>query len=65
MAGDIACANLQTILEQRCEKVRKPRFNVLFQHGDKASGMLVVLSGRVSLGFGDNSASTVPMVQLR
>jgi len=56
MAGDIACANLQTILEQRCEKVRKPRFNVLFRHGDRASGMFVVLSGRVSLGFGDNSA---------
>ena len=55
MAGDIASANLQTILEQRCEKVRKPRFNVLFRHGDRASGMFVVLSGKVSLGFGDNS----------
>lgn len=55
MAGDIASANLQTILEQRSEKVRKPRFNVLFRHGDRASGMFVVLSGKVSLGFGDNS----------
>lgn len=56
MAGDIASANLQTILEQRCERVRKPRFTVLFRRGDKASGMFVVLSGKVSLGFGDNSA---------
>jgi CRP-like cAMP-binding protein len=56
MASDIASANLQTILEQRCGKVRKPRFNVLFRHGDRAAGMFVVLSGKVSLGFGDNSA---------
>jgi CRP-like cAMP-binding protein len=56
MAGDIASANLQTILEQRCERVRKPRFTVLFRHGDRTSGMFVVLSGEVSLGFGDNSA---------
>ena len=56
MAGDIASANLQTILEQRCAKVRKPRSNVLFRHGDSPSGMFVVLIGKVSLGFGDNSA---------
>ena len=56
MAGDIASANLQTILEQSCEKVRKPRFSVLFRHGDRTSGMFVVLSGKVSLGFGVNSA---------
>jgi CRP-like cAMP-binding protein len=56
MAGDIPSANLQTILERSCEKVLKPRFNVLFRHGDSASGMFVVLRGKVSLGFGDNSA---------
>ena len=56
MAGDIPSANLQASLEQRCEKVRKPRFTVLFRRGDKASGMFVVLSGKVSLGFGVNSA---------
>jgi len=39
MAGEIASANLQTILEQRCERVRKPRFTVLFRHGDRTSGM--------------------------
>src|ERR1700758_2647250 len=56
MAGDTPSANLQVSLEQRCEKVRKPKFTVLFRRGDKASGMFVVLSGKVSLGFGDNSA---------
>src|SRR5260370_22731974 len=55
MAGDIPSANLQTTLEQRCEKVRKPRFSVLFRQGDRTSGMFVVLSGKVSLGFGVNS----------
>lgn len=55
MAGDTPSANLQASLEQRCEKVRKPRFTVLFRRGDKASGMFVVLSGKVSLGFGVNS----------
>jgi CRP-like cAMP-binding protein len=56
MAGDIASANLQTILEQPCEKLRKPRFTVLFRHGDRASGMFIVFSGKVSLGSGVNSA---------
>lgn len=56
MAGDIPSANLQTALEQRCEKVRKPRFTVLFRQGDRMSGMFVVLSGKVSLGFGVDSA---------
>ncbi len=56
MAGDTPSANLQASLEQRCEKVRKPRFTVLFRRGDKASGMFVVLSGKVSLGFEVNSA---------
>lgn len=56
MAGDTPSADLQTSLEQHCEKVRKPRFTVLFRRGDKASGMFVVLSGKVSLGFGVNSA---------
>ncbi len=56
MAGATPSANLQASLGQRCEKVRKPRFTVLFRRGDKASGMFVVLSGNVSLGFGVNSA---------
>jgi CRP-like cAMP-binding protein len=56
MAGDIPSANLQTALEQRCEKVRKPRFTVLFRQADRMSGMFVVLSGKVSLGFGVDSA---------
>ncbi len=56
MAGDTLSANLQASLEQRCEKVRRPRFTVLFRRGNKASGVFVVFSGRVSLGFGVNSA---------
>lgn len=40
MAGDTPSANLQASLEQRCEKVRKPRFTVLFLHGDRTSGIL-------------------------
>ena len=56
MAGDNASADLQTILEQGCEKLRKPRSTVLFRQGDRTSGMFVVLSGKVSLGFADNSA---------
>src|SRR5579859_8170248 len=56
MSGDTPSANLQAALEQGCERVRKPRFTVLFRRGDKASGMFVVLSGKVSLGFGVDSA---------
>ena len=47
----------QTALEQRCdEKVRKPRCTVLFGRGEKATGLFVVLSGRVSLDFGVDAA---------
>ena len=56
MADDTTPANLQYVLEQRSEKVRKPRFTVLFRRGDKASGMFVVLSGKVSLDLGVDSA---------
>jgi|SRR5208283_2205538 len=51
MAGHIAPLNLQLALEQRCEKVCKPRFSVLFRRGEKAFGMFVVLSGKVTLDF--------------
>ena len=46
---------LQFALEQRCEKVCKPRFSALFRRGEKASGIFVVLSGKVSLDFGVDS----------
>jgi CRP-like cAMP-binding protein len=56
MADNMASGNLQHMLEQRSEKVRKPRSTVLFRRGEKASGMFVVLSGKVSLDLGVDSA---------
>jgi len=56
MADDTASANLHHVLEQRSEKVQKPRLTVLFRRGEKASGMFVVLSGKVSLDAGVDSA---------
>ena len=55
MADDTASANLQHALEHRSEKVCKPRSTVLFQRGEKASGMFVVLSGKLSLDLGVDS----------
>jgi len=55
MTSETASAHLQYTLEQRCEKIRKPKFTVLFRRGDKASGVFVVLSGRVSLDLGVDS----------
>jgi len=55
MAVSTAPANLQIALEQRCEKVRKPRSTVLFRRGEKACGMFVIFSGKVSLDFGVDS----------
>ena len=55
MADDTASANLQHVLEQRSERVRKPKFTVLFRLGEKAAGMFVVLSGKVSLDLGVDS----------
>jgi CRP-like cAMP-binding protein len=50
--------NLQTALEQHCERISKPRSTVLFRCGEKAFGLFVVFSGNVSLGFGVESALT-------
>jgi CRP-like cAMP-binding protein len=55
MSGDTPSVNLHAALEQGCERVCKPRFTVPFQRGGKASGMFVVLSGKVGLGFGVDS----------
>ena len=38
------------------KRVHKPRSTVLFRRGEKASGMFVVLSGKVSLDVGVDSA---------
>jgi CRP-like cAMP-binding protein len=53
MADDSATANLQVVLEQCSKRISKPAGTVLFRCGEKASGMYVVLSGRVSLEAGD------------
>jgi CRP-like cAMP-binding protein len=55
MTSEAASAHLRYILEQRSEKVRKPKSTVLFRRGDRACGMFVVLSGRVSLDLGVDS----------
>lgn len=55
MTSEPASAHLRYILQQRSEKVRKPKSTVLFRRGDKACGMFVVLSGRVSLDLGVDS----------
>ena len=55
MALYTAPVRLQTVLEQQGQPVRKPKASVLFRRGEKASGMFVVLSGKVSLDFGVDS----------
>jgi CRP-like cAMP-binding protein len=55
MTSEAASVHLRYMLEQRSKKVRKPKYTVLFRRGDKASGMFVVLSGRVSLDLGVES----------
>jgi CRP-like cAMP-binding protein len=54
MAGDPS--SLQSVLEQHSERISKPKSSVLFRLGEKASGMFVILSGRVKLDFGVASA---------
>ncbi len=55
MTSEAPSAHLRYILEQRSEKIHKTKSTVLFRRGDKASGMFVVPSGRVSLDLGVNS----------
>ena len=52
MACCISAFDLPTLLEQHCEKICKPKGTVLFRRGEKAFGVLLVLSGRVSLDAG-------------
>lgn len=49
MASTTVPANLQSILEQHCEKIHKLKSAVLFRRGEEAFGVFLVLSGRVSL----------------
>lgn len=55
MAIFTAPISLQTVLEQQKQRVRKSKRAVLFRRGEKAFGMFVVLSGKVSLDFGVDS----------
>jgi CRP-like cAMP-binding protein len=47
---------LQTALAREREKISKPKGSVLFRRGTEAFGMFVVLSGKVRLDFGVDSA---------
>ena len=49
-------ADLQIVLEPRCEKMRMTKGSVLFQRGEKATGLFIVFSGRVSLDLGVDTA---------
>jgi CRP-like cAMP-binding protein len=51
MAGDPCSSDLPSALEQQCEKLTRPKCTVLFRQGEKASGMFVLFSGKVTLGF--------------
>ncbi len=51
--------HLYAALEPCCERVRKPRWTVLFRRGEKACGMFLVLSGTVNLDFGVDGAAAL------
>lgn len=55
MVGCSTPTSLQTVLEEQCERIQKPRYSVLFRRGEKAFGMFVVLDGTVTLDFGTDS----------
>jgi CRP-like cAMP-binding protein len=47
---------LTSILEEGSERIHRKKSTILFPRGDKAAGMFVVLSGRVTLDNGVDSA---------
>jgi CRP-like cAMP-binding protein len=51
MIGNTSSSELHIALAQRCKKVHIGKSIVLFRRGEKASGIFVVLSGKVSLDF--------------
>lgn len=55
MTSEAASAQLRCVLEQKAEKIRKPKSAVLFRRGDNAFGMFIVLSGKVGLDLGVDS----------
>jgi CRP-like cAMP-binding protein len=56
MACCISAFDLPTFLEHHCEKICNPKGTVLFSRGEKASGVFLVLSGRVGLDAGIDKA---------
>jgi CRP-like cAMP-binding protein len=44
--------DLHSILQQGCQRIRKPKKSTLFREGENAFGMFVVFSGTVRLDFG-------------
>jgi CRP-like cAMP-binding protein len=59
MVGYTSPADLQTALQQCPKKIWKTKSSVLFRRGEKASGMFIVLSGRVILDFGVDASPAI------
>ncbi len=55
MISNTACSELHLALGQRCKKVYVGKSTVIFRRGEKASGIFVILSGKVSLDLGVDS----------
>lgn len=51
---------LKQALEQGSQIVRKRKSSILFRRGDQAAGMFVILSGKVILDYGVDSANGRP-----
>ena len=51
--------DLQAELKLRCERLRRPTHTILFKRGQSAFGMFIVLTGKVSLDFGVDGASSL------
>lgn len=49
--------DLNSAIQQRCEKLRRPRLSLLFQRGEKSFGIFLVLKGTVHLDFGVDGSS--------
>lgn len=56
MAGYSVRSCLQITLEKQGERIRKSKSDVLFRRGEQGRGMFLVLSGKVTLDFGVDSA---------
>jgi CRP-like cAMP-binding protein len=59
MARFVDRSDLYAALEQRCERIRKPRSTVLFRRGEKAFGVFLVLRGTISLDLGVDASKTL------